>query len=125
MFEIEKTFYFEAGHSLVHHDGKCRDPHGHSYVLTVILRADELISEGPKTNMVFDFIDFSAVVRPLIETHLDHKWLNDTLETDSPTAEFIAKWIYEKLEPKLSNLYAISLYETHTSKVTYRKNPIG
>jgi 6-pyruvoyltetrahydropterin/6-carboxytetrahydropterin synthase len=120
-FELEKTFRFEAGHALVHHDGKCRNPHGHSYILSVVLRSTSLISSGPKTNMVIDFEDLSNIVIPMIDQYLDHQWLNDTLKSDSPSVEFIAKWTYEYLEPLLPGLYAITVYETHSSKVTYRK----
>lgn len=119
MFELEKTFYFEAGHALKHHDGKCRDPHGHSYVLTIHLRSDTLLTSGPKVNMVMDFTDVSGLVKPMIDTYFEHKWLNDSLQTDSPTAEFIAKWIFDYLNPFLSKLYAISVWETSTSRVTY------
>lgn len=38
-----------------------------------------------------DFGDISTHIKPLIETHLDHWHLNETLETDSPTAECIRK----------------------------------
>ncbi len=89
MFELEKIFTFEAGHLLDHHDGKCRHPHGHSYVLKVIIRQESLIESGPKKNMLMDFSQLSELVKPMIEQYFDHKWLNDSLETDSPTAEFI------------------------------------
>ena len=119
MFELEKKFRFEAGHSLIHHDGKCRDPHGHSYVLVIRLRSEQLIRTGPKTNMVIDFGDIKKVVKQMIEDSLDHKWLNDTLNTDSPTAEYIAQWIYNHLKPSLPSLHSISLNETESSKATY------
>lgn len=119
MFEIEKTFHFEAGHVLTQHDGKCSFPHGHSYVLQVVLRSKTLIESGPKTNMLIDFSDLSATVKPMIETYFDHCWLNDTLQSQSPTVEFIAKWIYKFLKPHLPQLYAITLYETATSRATY------
>jgi 6-pyruvoyltetrahydropterin/6-carboxytetrahydropterin synthase len=119
MFELEKTFHFEAGHALTHHDGKCKTPHGHSYVMTLHLASDKLIADGPKKNMVIDFTDISDIVKPMIETYLDHKWLNETLQNDSPTVEFIAMWVYEHLSPKLPLLKKVSLYETSTSKVTY------
>ena|ERR1700722_12021940 len=120
MFELEKTFHFEAGHCLVHHDGKCRQPHGHSYVLTVHLRREQLIATGPKRNMLMDFYDVSAVVKPMLEEYLDHHWLNETLGNDSTSAEFIAKWVYDYLKPKLPELFAVSLYETQSAKVIYR-----
>lgn len=121
MFEIEKTFTFEAGHSLCHHDGKCKDPHGHSYILIVTLRSKGLIQEGPKKHMVADFGDVSDVIRPLIKSHLDHKWLNDTLESDSPTAEYIAFWIYHKIKKSLPQLYSVTVFETATSKAVFRE----
>lgn len=121
MFELEKSFKFEAGHSLAHHDGKCKEPHGHSYVLVVHVRSESLIPSGPKTNMVIDFTDISTIVKPMINDYFDHKWLNTTLDTDSATAEYMAKWIYEYLTPLIPGLSAITLHETDTAKVTYKK----
>ena len=121
MFKLKKKFKFEAGHVLTHHDGKCSQPHGHSYILIVKVKQENLITSGPKKNMVIDFGDISLHVKPMIEQFLDHQWLNDTLETDSPTAEFIAKWIFDHLEPFIPSLYAITIFETETSSATYCK----
>lgn len=119
MFELEKEFNFEGGHTLKHHDGKCSYPHGHSYKLVIKMRGDQLISNGPKKNMLIDFGDISKVVKPMIEQYFDHHWINDTLNTDSPSAEFIAKWIFDYLQPHFPSLYAITVQETETSKATY------
>lgn len=119
MFELKKTFHFEAGHQLVHHDGVCAHPHGHSYILTVHICSENLITDGPKKNMVIDFSEVSDIVKPMIKTYFDHCWLNDTLETDSPSVEFMTRWIYRYLKPKLEALTAITLNETATSQVTY------
>jgi 6-pyruvoyltetrahydropterin/6-carboxytetrahydropterin synthase len=121
MYELEKIFLFEAGHVLKHHDGHCSTPHGHSYVLTIKLRANSLIPNGPKRNMVIDFSDLSSIVKPMIETYFDHKWLNDSLKTDSPTVEFISRWIFDHLHPQLPQLSSVTLQETSTAKVTYFK----
>jgi 6-pyruvoyltetrahydropterin/6-carboxytetrahydropterin synthase len=121
MFEIEKSFRFEAGHQLEYHDGMCREPHGHSYQFFVTLKSEKLITSGPKKNMIIDFIELGEIVKPMIEKYLDHKWLNDSLNSDSPTAEFIAKWIFDHLSPQLKDLYSITLFETETSKVIYRR----
>jgi 6-pyruvoyltetrahydropterin/6-carboxytetrahydropterin synthase len=121
VYELEKIFHFEAGHVLDHHDGKCRHPHGHSYTLKVKIMAEELITSGPQTNMLMDFARISDIIKPMIATYFDHHWLNDSLKTDSPSAEFMAKWIYDYLEPKLNGLYSITICETNTCSATYRK----
>ena len=121
MFEIEKTYYFEAGHVLCHHEEKCSQPHGHSYVMKIKLRQEKLQSSGSQTNMVVDFYQISQAVKPMIEDYLDHRWLNDTLQTDSPTAEFIACWIFHHLEPFLPGLYSVTIFETPTCSASYIK----
>lgn len=120
MFELRKSFQFEASHQLVHHDGKCANLHGHSYTLTVELRSSELIPTGCKRNMVTDFSDISSTVKNILKSHLDHHHLNDTLETDSPTGEYIAHWVYHRLKPHLTKLTAVEIRETATSSCTYR-----
>jgi len=119
MYELVKSFRFDAGHVLKRHEGKCARPHGHSYTLEVTLRSKELQSTGRATNMVMDFQDISHHVKPMIKEFFDHQWLNDTLETDSPTVEFLTKWIFDYLKPKMPFLHAITLYETPTSKSRY------
>lgn len=121
MFELEKSYCFEAGHILERHDGKCKNPHGHNYELTIALAADQLLDSGPKTNMIMDFFDIDKVVIPMIQEYFDHCWLNDTLGTDSSTVEFMAKWIFDYLSPQLPALSAVILSETPSAKVTYRR----
>lgn len=117
---LEKRFAFEASHRLHHHDSKCNRLHGHSYGLVIEVGADELVADGPKRGMVVDFDDIAAHVRPMIADHLDHHHLNDTLGTDSPTAEFIAVWCYKYLRPLLPLLTAVTVEETPSARVTYR-----
>lgn len=119
MYEIEQAYQFEAGHVLKHHNGRCSSPHGHSYTLFVKLRSKELTKEGPKTNMIVDFYDIDKVVMPMIDQYFDHKWLNDTLQTDSPTVEFIAKWVFKHLKPHFPSLHCVTIHETANSKGSY------
>lgn len=119
MYEVEKAFRFEAGHQLHHHDGPCAMPHGHSYKLVVTVRSNSLASSGPKKNMVLDFYEITAAVKPMIDTYFEHKWINDTLETDSPTVEFLSKWIFDFLSLKLPGLQSVAVFETENSKATY------
>lgn len=119
MFELEKQFYFEAGHLLTHHQGTCRRPHGHSYRFALKIRGHSLNSSGSNSQMVMDFQQLSAMVRPMIDQYFDHQWLNETLNTDSPTAEFIAEWIYHYLKRSLPALYSVTVWETSTASATY------
>lgn len=119
MFLLRKSFRFEAAHQLVHHGGKCAHLHGHSYKLEVQLASPTLQKSGSSTNMVQDFEHISAVVRTLVKEFLDHRNLNETLDSDSPTAEFIAQWTYERLHKKLPQLVAVTIRETESSSVTY------
>jgi 6-pyruvoyltetrahydropterin/6-carboxytetrahydropterin synthase len=121
MFEIEKSYTFEAGHILSKHEGVCAFPHGHSYKLFVTLSSRTLQKKGPKKNMIVDFHDIDKVVEVMLRDHLDHKWLNDTLKTDAPTAEFIAKWVFDYLFPHFPNLEVVSIFETGTSRASYRR----
>lgn len=120
-FELRKSFAFEASHVLTGHNGKCARLHGHSYILTLVLRGARLQRRGPQSNMLADFCDISAAAKKVIASHLDHHHLNDTLQTESPTAEFIARWIYRALAPALGpRLVEVELRETATAVVLYR-----
>ena len=123
MYTLTKTFRFEASHQLHHHDGKCRRLHGHSWRMTVEVARAELDTEGPKRNMAIDFTDISRAVQPMVEEYLDHYHLNDTLDTDSPTSEYIARWAYQQLAPHLPGLVAVTIHETCTCACRYQPRP--
>ena len=72
-----------------------------------------------------DFTDISRIVKPMIDDFFDHKWLNTTLNTDSATAEYMAKWIFDYLTPLIQGLCAITIHETDSARVTYRERLKG
>ncbi|GBF82682.1 6-carboxytetrahydropterin synthase QueD [Aphanothece sacrum] len=119
---IYKEFRFEAAHQLLHHDGKCRRLHGHSWVGRVYVIGDRLITEGPKQGMIMDFADIQQHLDPLIENFLDHYYLNESTGLENPSCEAIAKWIFEKLEGAgLEGLQAVEIQETCTSGARYMR----
>jgi 6-pyruvoyltetrahydropterin/6-carboxytetrahydropterin synthase len=119
MFTLKKTFRFEAAHQLPHHDGKCARLHGHSFVLHVHLEGKELVTEGPKSGMLCDFGDVSAVVKPYVDGYLDHHFLNGTTGLENPTSEELARWLFGKLAPQMPLLQAVEIEETCTSACCY------
>eukprot|EP00181_Compsopogon_caeruleus_P000988 CAMPEP_0184681870 /NCGR_PEP_ID=MMETSP0312-20130426/4867_1 /TAXON_ID=31354 /ORGANISM="Compsopogon coeruleus, Strain SAG 36.94" /LENGTH=151 /DNA_ID=CAMNT_0027132999 /DNA_START=215 /DNA_END=670 /DNA_ORIENTATION=- len=120
MFVLEKKFGFEAMHVLKGHDGKCARPHGHSYRVVLEVSGRTLVGSGPKRNMLMDFEEISREVRGMVDLHLDHANLNESLGTDSPTAEFIAVWIFIYLRKRIPLLVAVTVEETASSRATYR-----
>lgn len=107
--QIRKRFRFEAAHSLPSHPGKCARMHGHSYRLEVTI-SGPIHRDGPARGMVEDFEALEALVRTEAIDALDHQTLNDLIE--NPTAEEILSWIWRRLEPKLSSLDELVLWET-------------
>lgn len=118
---LTKTFRFEASHQLKHHDGKCSRLHGHSWCGAIEVSGGKLMVDGPKTNMLMDYADLSKIVKQLVDEFLDHYHLNETLYTDSPTSEFIARWIYMRVKPMVAAglLLAVTIEETCTSRCRY------
>lgn len=120
MWTIEKEFRFEASHQLPHHDGKCRRLHGHSWKGRLICRSNSLQNSGPQRGMVIDFARLSEVVQPLVTEYLDHWHLNESLQMENPTAEEIARWIYNRVKAKLPELTSVVIEETCTSRCEYQ-----
>jgi 6-pyruvoyltetrahydropterin/6-carboxytetrahydropterin synthase len=111
---ISKRFRFEAAHRLPRYQGPCFHLHGHSYELHVTLE----LPVDPETGMTLDFFVLEAEVKRRVLDRLDHRNINDTLE--NPTAENIAVWIWDQLQPEFPQLTEIRLFETPDSSVIYR-----
>jgi len=114
---LTKTIRFEAAHWLpTFPEGhKCRRMHGHSFVVDVIVEGDVDENAG----YLMDFGEVKAACQP-IEDQLDHRLLNEIEALANPTAEMLARWIYQRLKPKLSLLSRVRVQETCTTAVEYR-----
>lgn len=102
--------------------GLCNNPnyHGHNYELIVKLVGDV----DPVTGYVFDLKILNDIISSEIIDRFDHKNLNlDTVEFKNlnPTAENIARVIYEILRNKIDSRFnlEITLYETPRNYVVY------
>lgn len=115
--EIFKEFTFEAAHRLPNvPDGhKCARLHGHSYRVIVNVTGPV----GGQSGWVMDFGDLKAAFRPLAQ-QLDHYYLNEVPGLENPTSENLARWIWDRLKPSLTDLSAITVRETCTSGCTFR-----
>ncbi len=111
---LDVEFYFAAAHRLPRYDGPCFRQHGHNYKFFVSLEGEV----DPRTGMIIDFGLVKQAVQEEVMARVDHRDLNDLLE--NPTAENIARWIWEALEKRLPGLCEVRLYEIPDSCVTYR-----
>ena len=109
-FSITKQFKFEAAHSLPKYEGKCKNLHGHSYVLEVSV-SGPVHTDGSQEGMVMDFTDISKIVDSEIITQWDHQFLNDILPF-STTAEHLAQECFVRLEKAGLPITKIKLWET-------------
>ncbi len=114
---ITKIFRFEAAHHLPGHQGKCANPHGHSYRLEITLRGPVKDAPNQSDNgMVMDFGDLSQVVRASVIERLDHQDLNLVTGLHT-TAENLAHWIWDTLVATGLDdgiLHRIRLWETES-----------
>ena len=66
-----------------------------------------------------DFADVKSAFQPVYE-QLDHYYLNDIAGLENPTSENIARWIWQRMKPRLPLLSQIEIRETCTSGCIYR-----
>lgn len=115
--ELREQFDFEAAHRLPEapEGHKCRRLHGHSYTITIQIRGEVDDDKG----WVIDFADLEEAWQPLHD-RLDHYYLNEVDGLTNPTSERLAEWIWDRLEPELPLLDAVTVHETCTASCTYR-----
>lgn len=133
MYRISKSISFCYGHRLLNYDGKCKHLHGHNARAVIILEQEELDERG----MLVDFKDIKDVVKKWVDAELDHNMLlckDDPIlpvlreagerffvMDDNPTAENIAKLIYEFVAAADYPVIDVSLWETDTCYASYRE----
>lgn len=111
--KIGKQFTFEAAHQLKGEIyGKCQNPHGHRYELTI-----EIEGEINQYGWICDFAELDALVHKFIIGKFDHQSLNQYFEV--PTVENIAQYVFQTLDRELNKqpyrVARVLLYETADS----------
>ena len=135
VFRITKEFRFEGAHALPGYDGKCRNIHGHSYIMYVTVKGSLINGTGsPKDGMVVDFKQLKEIVNENIIGKFDHALI---MHTGSPLSEelacaypnvmlvdfqpstenllcYFAQVLKEKM-PQGAELFSLKLHETASS----------
>lgn len=131
MFAVIRAIHFCYGHRLVGYEGKCRHLHGHNGLVEIELRADRLDAQG----MVVDFEEVKRTVQAWIDAELDHKMILSrqdplvpvlaerkepmVLLDANPTAEAIAKLIYDHAKERGLPVASVRLWETPGNSAVY------
>lgn len=132
MYEICKKLHFCYGHRLLNYEGPCRHLHGHNAVVDVGLVTESLDGRG----MVVDFSDIKQRLDAWIRSELDHCMLlhkddplvpilqerNERLYTleFNPTAENLARLIYERAGELDLPVQSIGFWETPNNFAAWR-----
>jgi 6-pyruvoyltetrahydropterin/6-carboxytetrahydropterin synthase len=106
MWEIVKSFRFEAAHTLAGTTlgADAENVHGHSFRAEVALRG----APDPNTGMVKDFGTLDAELAAIRRT-LDHRMLNRIAGLETPTLETLARYIFDRLRPA-GDLARVTVY---------------
>lgn len=131
-YTVTKAIDFCYGHRLLDYDGPCRNLHGHNARAVITLETERLDEQG----MVRDFVDIKQVVKRWIDAELDHVMLlhkDDPFlpvmrEHDervyvmdvNPTAENIAKLVFDFVKDQGFPVTEVALWETESSCAMYR-----
>jgi len=120
VYELTVKAHFDAAHALRGYPGECRELHGHTWDVEVTVEGDRLDEIG----ILYDFkalkADLEAVLAPY-----DHAYLNEVPPFDeiSPTAENLARVLYEALSVKVDprvRLSCVGVWESPIAKLVYR-----
>ncbi|MHC1567497.1 MAG: 6-carboxytetrahydropterin synthase QueD [Candidatus Syntropharchaeia archaeon] len=102
MIKLGVISRFDAAHSLPEYRGKCRNIHGHTYTVEVVVEGN--IDE--KSRFVIDYFDLKRILDEVID-ELDHKLLNEIIPY--PTSEMIAIHIRDDLKKRLDGVKLVSV----------------
>ena len=120
MYEVTIIKSFSAAHLLSEIGGKCEELHGHNFKVEITVAAEKLNSTG----LLIDFRFLKKVLGEILE-EIDHKHLNvlNSFAGINPSAENIAKYIFEEMDLKLKtagvNMIRVKIWESENAAVTY------
>jgi 6-pyruvoyltetrahydropterin/6-carboxytetrahydropterin synthase len=132
MYRVTIEIDFCYGHRLLEYQGRCAHPHGHNGRVQIDVCAEALDRRG----MVVDFGEIKSAVRKWMEAHLDHRMIlrkDDPLVGSleglgepffpmevNPTAEGLAKLIFDGTTALGFPVAEVRFWETPASCATYR-----
>ncbi len=133
MFRVSQQIDFCYGHRLLNYEGKCKYLHGHNGRAVIMLEGEKLDARG----MLVDFTDIKRVIRSWIDNSLDHCMILHEADPllalfqqhkqpvhvipHNPTAENIARLIFEYAQQQGFPVVEVTMWETPNSSAAYGK----
>lgn len=126
---IRRFVETDTGHRVPNHKSKCRHMHGHRYRFEAEIEGDTVQESGvSEEGMLMDFSDVSAILMEHIHDVVDHAFVVYEGDVEArkaceamgeghrtvvvpfiPTAENLAKWAFEQVQPHISTIYGNQL----------------
>lgn len=116
MYEITVENTFDAAHCLPDYEGNCSQLHGHTYRVMARFRYSSLEESG----MAIDFRRAKDALGRATD-YMDHKYINElpAFSDQTPTAEHIARFVFDRIRAEYPQIHSVSVWETPTSCATY------
>ena len=114
MYYVSKRMEIAGAHHLeLPYESKCRNLHGHNWIVTVYCRSKELTNYG----MILDFTH----IKKEIHDKLDHQCINEVIPSMNPTAENMAKWICDRVNDIMTvgECWKVSVQESEGNIAEY------
>lgn len=140
---ITKEIEIDLWHRVTNHKSKCASLHWHRYKIEVWVNDKVIdIKWVSDENMVIDFWDLKEIMMNVLDKRFDHwfilwEWdsMVEAIKQDKntkltvvdfiPTAEWLCKYWFELIEPKLKEKWVkieyLKIFETPTSTAVYTK----
>ena len=122
---IRRYVETDTGHRVPNHKSKCKHLHGHRYRFEAEIEGDVVDVEGvSEEGMLMDFSDVKSILMEHVHDVIDHSFV--VYEGDDaaraacelmgeghrtvvvpfiPTAENLAKWAFEQVQPHIQTAY--------------------
>lgn len=137
MYYLKTEQSFDSAHFLSGYQGKCANIHGHRWKIVVSIKSEQLLDDCQNRGMIIDFSDLKHDLKQITD-NLDHSLIIETNSLSDklfealteenfriislpfrPTAENLAKYIYDLLNEKYQ-VAQIDVYETPNNCASYR-----
>lgn len=113
MYILTAEASFDSAHFLAGYNGKCRNIHGHRWLIKVEAAGDELQQAGQMRDMVIDFGDLKKEVKAIAD-YFDHGLIVEKIRLKRgplplcrKRALSLLRWIFVRQRKSWQNLFFI------------------